>query len=664
MNYRAEIDGLRAVAVIPVILFHAGFSIFSGGFVGVDVFFVISGYLITTIILAELATGRFSIATFYERRARRILPALFFVMAVSLPFAWMWLIPSEIKHLSDSIMAVIAFSSNILFWQTSGYFDTAVELKPLLHTWSLAVEEQYYLVFPVFLMLTWRLGLRSVGLLVLAMVAGSFVLAQIGSAFKPIATFYLLPTRGWELGMGALAAIITANQGLPTLSKRWSECLSMFGLALIAFSNIVYDKYTPFPSVYTLAPTVGTVLVILYAVPATLAGKILCFKPAVAIGLVSYSTYLWHQPLFALARQRSFHEPDVLVMSALALLSIGLGYVSWRFIETPFRNRQRFDRKTIFMLSGVGMLVFFGIGLAGNLSDGFRNREKWQGIDNAFETQAQTNSGPAYCRANAQASSLGPLVCVIGDTAKQPEGVLWGDSLAGALMLGFDNQLKREGKAFYFVSSNGCIPIEGAWRVLRREEFGCTPERHQVFVETFLRDQSLHTLVWVGAFSGLVGRVPSSDYVLDNVPVQPNRAKQKIIATLKKFKEAGKEIVFVGETPWFPHYVADYAIRRYAATNGDKAAMIQRLPRDGVIAQLNQTDLLRDALAYAAVVDGVEVFCDESRCASHDRDNQLLYIDDGHISHVGAERLAQKITSAMQISATRMAATVASRSAP
>jgi peptidoglycan/LPS O-acetylase OafA/YrhL len=134
MNYRAEIDGLRAVAVIPVILFHAGFSMFSGGFVGVDVFFVISGYLITTIILTELATGRFSIATFYERRARRILPALFFVMAVSLPFAWMWLIPSEIKHLSDSIMAVIAFSSNVLFWQTSGYFDTAVELKPLLHT--------------------------------------------------------------------------------------------------------------------------------------------------------------------------------------------------------------------------------------------------------------------------------------------------------------------------------------------------------------------------------------------------------------------------------------------------------------------------------------------------------------------------------------------------
>jgi len=664
MNYRAEIDGLRAVAVIPVILFHAGFSMFSGGFVGVDVFFVISGYLITTIILTELATGSFSIATFYERRARRILPALFFVMAVSLPFAWMWLIPSEIKHLSDSIMAVIAFSSNILFWQTSGYFDTAVELKPLLHTWSLAVEEQYYLVFPIFLMLTWRLGLRAVALLVLAMVAGSLVLAQIGSAFKPIATFYLLPTRGWELGLGALAAIITANKGLPTLSKTLSESLSMLGLGLIVFSNIVYDKHTPFPSVYTLAPTVGTVLVILYAVPATLAGKILCFKPAVAIGLVSYSTYLWHQPLFALARQRSFHEPDVLVMSALALLSIALGYVSWRFIESPFRNRQRFDRRTIFTLSGVGMLVFFGIGLAGHLSDGFRNREKWQGIDNAFETQAQTNSGPAYCRANAQASSLGPLVCVIGDTAKPPEGVLWGDSLAGALMPGLDTQLKREGKAFYFVSSNGCIPIEGAWRVFRREEFACTQERHQVFIEAFLHDQSLHTLVWVGAFSGLVGRVPSSDYVLDNVPVQSDRAKQKIIATLRKFKDAGKEIVFVGETPWFPYYVADYAIRRYAATNGDKAAMIQRLQRDAVVAHLNQTDLLRDALAYATVVDGVEVFCDESRCASHDGDNQLLYIDDGHISHAGAERLAQKITSVMQTSVTRTAATVVSRSAP
>ena len=153
MQYRAEIDGLRAVAIIPVILFHAGFPLFSGGFVGVDIFFVISGYLITTIILTEKEQGKFSLINFYERRARRILPALFFVMLVSLPFAWLWLIPSDMKDFSQSLIGVATFSSNILFWQETGYWGTANELKPLLHTWSLAVEEQYYIIFPLYLML-------------------------------------------------------------------------------------------------------------------------------------------------------------------------------------------------------------------------------------------------------------------------------------------------------------------------------------------------------------------------------------------------------------------------------------------------------------------------------------------------------------------------------
>jgi peptidoglycan/LPS O-acetylase OafA/YrhL len=162
LRYRAEIDGLRAVAVIPVILFHAGFELFSGGFVGVDIFFVISGYLITTIILSEMEEGTFSILRFYERRARRILPALFVVLFTCLPLAWLCLLPSDTKRFSQSLVAVSVFASNILFWQTSGYFSSAAELKPLLHTWSLALEEQYYFLFPIFLIITWRLGKRSI----------------------------------------------------------------------------------------------------------------------------------------------------------------------------------------------------------------------------------------------------------------------------------------------------------------------------------------------------------------------------------------------------------------------------------------------------------------------------------------------------------------------
>ena len=198
MYYRREIDGLRAVAVLPVILFHAGFELFSGGFVGVDVFFVISGYLITTIIINEMDDGKFSLLNFYERRARRILPALFFVVLCCIPFAWFLLLPSDMKDFSQSLVAVSTFSSNILFWRESGYFDTAAELKPLLHTWSLAVEEQFYILFPLFLMAAWRFGKRAIVWTLIASFAISLAVAHWGAYNKPGDAFFLLPTRAWE----------------------------------------------------------------------------------------------------------------------------------------------------------------------------------------------------------------------------------------------------------------------------------------------------------------------------------------------------------------------------------------------------------------------------------------------------------------------------------
>lgn len=211
MKYRREIDGLRALAVVPVILFHAGFQFFSGGFIGVDIFFVISGYLITTIIIAELDTKSFSIIKFYERRARRILPALFLVLFTCIPFAWLWLFPPDMKKFSQSLIAVSTFSSNIFFGFTGGYFDPAAELNPLLHTWSLAVEEQFYVFFPVFLLLTWGLGKRNILILLSLVFVVSLVLAQIYVFKQPVAAFYLLPSRGWELLVGAFVAFYLAR---------------------------------------------------------------------------------------------------------------------------------------------------------------------------------------------------------------------------------------------------------------------------------------------------------------------------------------------------------------------------------------------------------------------------------------------------------------------
>ena len=369
MKYRAEIDGLRALAVVPVILFHAGFELFSGGFVGVDVFFVISGYLITTILIEDIESQRFSLVNFYERRARRILPALFFVILVCIPFAWMWMLPYQMKDFSQSLVAVSLFASNILFWQESGYFAAAAEEKPLLHTWSLAVEEQYYVLFPIFLILAWRFGKNRVFWMIVVMASISLLLSEWGWRNKASVNFYLAPFRAWELFAGSIAAFIVQKQGVQK-----NNTLALLGLAAIVFSLFFYDETTPFPSVYALVPVLGVVLLVLYANKDTFAAKLLSYKGLVGIGLISYSAYLWHQPLFAFARIRSLEHPSLILMSALSAISILLAYFSWRYIEKPFRSRTSFSRNMIFLFSLIAISAASLIGVIGDKTNGFDAR--------------------------------------------------------------------------------------------------------------------------------------------------------------------------------------------------------------------------------------------------------------------------------------------------
>lgn len=367
MDYRREIDGLRAVAVLPVILFHAGFQSFSGGFVGVDVFFVISGYLITTIILTELEQGRFSIINFYERRARRILPALFLVMFVCLPFAWLWLLPDDMKSFSQSLVAVSVFASNVLFWKKSGYFDTAAELKPLLHTWSLAVEEQYYVFFPIFLVLSWRLGRSKTCRLLVIVFVVSLAVAQWASLAAPAAGFYLLPTRGWELLVGVFSAFFVTSFSKDYIPTHIRDVGGFIGAALIVYAIFAFDKETRFPSLYTLAPTIGAALLIVCATQGTIIGRLLGNRILVGIGLISYSSYLWHQPLLSFARHLNLGGPTKVLLGGLAALSLGLGYFSWKYIEVPFRNKNFVSRQAIVICGLVGGVFFLVVGLAGHV---------------------------------------------------------------------------------------------------------------------------------------------------------------------------------------------------------------------------------------------------------------------------------------------------------
>jgi peptidoglycan/LPS O-acetylase OafA/YrhL len=373
LYYRKEIDGLRAIAILPVIFFHADLFNMTGGYVGVDIFFVISGYLITSILMSELEKNEFSILNFYERRARRILPALTFVLVTSTIAAFI-LMPAELlKSYSESLISVVTFTSNIYFYMSSGYFSTISDETPLLHTWSLAVEEQYYIFFPIFLSLIWSIGRKKLTILILliSLLSLSFAHYLALNQYQD-ANFYLIFSRAWELLAGSLISIIGLDK--TGVSKQSRTFFETFGLLLIIYSIFFFDKHTPFPSLYTLIPIIGTLLIISFSNERSIIGQLLSNKILVVIGLLSYSLYLWHQPLFAFIRISSIGEPsETLFLTAMSFTFL-LAFLSYKYIETPFRNKKKIPRATIFQLSLGTIFLFLAIGLSGYVQNGFENR--------------------------------------------------------------------------------------------------------------------------------------------------------------------------------------------------------------------------------------------------------------------------------------------------
>ena len=371
--YRRDIDGLRAVAVIAVVLFHFGVPGFSGGFVGVDVFFVISGYLITSIIWRQREASRFSFVEFWARRARRILPALFVMMAAVLAVGWFLMAPKDYEELGRSVRYQVMFVSNLLFMRQEGYFDAASDLKPLLHTWSLAVEEQFYFVFPLLLTLLcsrfkhWRLALFSLLLV-------SFGLSVWAVAQHPEKAFFLLPMRAWELLAGAMLAVAPARQS--RLTPGAAQGISLLGMGLILVAVFGYDNSTPFPGAAALLPVLGVVALIwANEHQSTWVGRVLSTRLMVGLGLISYSWYLWHWPVFVFGSYAGAQEFGPVLTGGLIALTLILGYLSWRFVETPFRERRILaGRRQILVAAGLGILVLGLAGQALRWTDGLHHR--------------------------------------------------------------------------------------------------------------------------------------------------------------------------------------------------------------------------------------------------------------------------------------------------
>ncbi len=476
MKYRADIDGLRALAIVPVVLFHAGISGFSGGSVGVDIFFVISGFLITSILLEEQARGEFSLTKFYERRIRRIAPALFLMMFACIPFAWMWMLPEQMASFSDSLSGAALSVSNMVFWSESGYFAAAAEEKPLLHTWSLAVEEQFYLLFPLLLGWLWKKGQASLVKWLVVIAALSLLLSEWGWRHEPTANFFFALSRAWELLAGALAACC--------VRAGWARVhngLSLLGLLLLLVAIFRFDDQLPFPSVYALVPVLGAVLVIMFGGSETLVGRLLGQKPLVFVGLISYSTYLWHQPLFAYSRIRTTEDPGMMEMTALTVASFVLGYLGYRFVEQPFRSRERFSSKFMFRFFFAGTALFIAVGAAGNLTKGWPQRfeqpafveqgkfalpSRSQGFcfyDFNTDKTLKPGSDGVECSMSAEGvESLHSLERSQGSDEKKARSVLlFGDSFAAQWEPYFKKMAAKQPLQLHSVTTNWCFPSLG-----------------------------------------------------------------------------------------------------------------------------------------------------------------------------------------------------------
>lgn len=451
-GYRADIDGLRAVAVLPVVLFHAGLPGFSGGYVGVDVFFVISGYLIAGILLADLERGTYSIRRFYERRIRRIFPALATVVAATLAAGAVLLTPAALVEVGRSALAVGAFASNFFFWKSVDYFADAHAVQPLLHTWSLAVEEQFYIVFPPLLAFIVRRRWPVVPILA-TLAALSFVGAAALVFVKPSATFYLPFTRAWELLAGVLIAAGAAPKGVSSTMRGWAGTV---GILLILVPIALYTSRTPFPGLAAIPPVLGTALFIWSGEAGpTAAGRLLSARPIVAIGLISYSLYLWHVPIFSYAGYLTGGAMTAIGACAAVAASFALAWASYRFVETPFRGGRGF-RVGRPVLAGMAAMVLV-IGTAGVLvaAGGWPLRLDARGL-------TLVNAAADKDRMHRECLSVGDTIvpparaCRLGMADAKPRVLLWGDSHAMVTATAMEDAAKGRHAAFLFAATADC----------------------------------------------------------------------------------------------------------------------------------------------------------------------------------------------------------------
>ena len=541
-RYRPEIDGLRAVAVVTVVLFHARI-LFAGGFVGVDVFFVISGYLITSLIIRDLEQGTFTLTGFWERRARRILPAVCAVVFATLIAGGFLLLPADYLRLGKSVISQSFFAANIYYFRNTGYFAAGTEQLPLLQTWSLAVEEQFYWIVPLLLLGLFRFpALRRRRMLVLVLVIGgavaSFSAGVHALATQPAKAFYLLPGRAWELLLGAIVAIGPA--AFLASKPKMRECACWLGLTAIGVSCLAYSSRTPFPGLAALLPCLGAALIIwsndsmtMSGTPPTWLGRLMATRPLVFIGSVSYSFYLWHWPLFAFSRYWALNPLSLGFRWTIVATSFVLAVLSLRFIETPFRRKQVCKtRKSIFALSGVSLAILFTAGLGVLVSGGVPQRLPAK----AAVLADGENDAPVVDDVTTDMIISGAISKFGARTNDGAVDVLlWGDSHAQHFLPALEEACREKNLTGQIISYTSTMPLVG-WSQRSRYGLNEESERWCVAVVDHVKRAKIRNVIVAARWEDLER-------------FQPQEFTEALERTISALRAAGARVYVMMQVP-------------------------------------------------------------------------------------------------------------------
>jgi peptidoglycan/LPS O-acetylase OafA/YrhL len=649
--YRPDIDGLRAIAIISVVAFHARLALFGGGFVGVDVFFVISGYLIGSLVYRDIRNSKFSILHFYERRAKRILPALITVLVVCNVIAFILLSPLELTKYCEEAFSAVFSVSNIYYWRQPTYFDPGSIFKPLLMTWSLGVEEQFYLLFPLGIFLLHRFAKRSLFVWILIITGLSFAVSVLCVNIYPSAAFYLLPMRAWELGLGVLIAVHEIkSEGPVQLKPVVASALGWLGLALIAAPVMAYTENTRFPGFAAVLPTAGAACLIL-ARNSFVNRRLLAFRPMVFIGLVSYSWYLWHWPLLSFARIVSGGLLSVSEAVLIAILSLTLAVVSYHFVEQPFR-RSTTPAARLLPRYAVALMLLGAVSFLGYKERGWPSRTpQLSRLETSVHGLARN-----VCLSHLDSSEPWfAAPCVMDGTG--PKVALWGDSHAAALGDTMRELALQRGYGFEFLTKASCRPLSGVTlHRTARPTFARTCETfNRTVLQHLLTEPQIKVVLLAGFWSGPWNEVGGQECYSDTT--QPcNRVSDEdsyrnlhtgLLKAITLLRTSGKRVIVATDVPRFDPDPMAVLRNSLIKPRGEVAALVSsRVSSLDAVAEdslIKSADVLADReVREAASEGGAQILdlsrnlCSDSRCRFWDG-GVLLYSDPSHLTAAGAE---------------------------